>query len=104
MQVRGLVGLIVSLALVTPRSASAEAGAKPKVVLGVVKGKGGQNLAAPIKKLIEKPLGDSAELIPLAKYKKGAKKAGIKPKDLWTAQAAQALGGEAGATHVLVIE
>jgi len=74
------------------------------VVVVSNKGKGGPNIAPQIKKLVEKPLGKQVKVIPFAQYQKGAKKAGLKPKDATLPANAKVLAAGVKASHVLFIE
>lgn len=96
--------LLLAGTLAQAQTPADSAPAKPKIAVVPNKGKGGPNLAPAVKKLVEKPLAEKNELIPLAAYKKGMRKNKIKPKDLATTASAKILGAAAGATHVLIVE
>ncbi len=74
------------------------------VIVVSTKGKGGPNLTPQVKKLVEKPLKASVKLVPFTSYKKAAKRAGIKPKDMFRTDSAATIGKEAGVSHILVVE
>jgi len=78
------VGAILALCLVSPTVGYAQAGGEKSVTVISAKAKGGPNLAPQVKKLVEKPLGKAAKVLPMAKYQKAAKKIGVKGKDVTT--------------------
>jgi hypothetical protein len=95
--------LMVSFVLpATAQAQSAPGGAS--VVIVSAKGKGGPNLSPQVKKLIEKPLGKQAKIVPFATYQKAAKRVGVKGAAVNAVESAVTIGTEAGATHVLIIE
>jgi hypothetical protein len=98
--VRHVVALL-ALSLL-PAAAHAEARAKVAVFQG--KPKGGPNLAATAKPLVDKPLSAFADIVPPPQVQKAAKKLKLKPKDLQAPATFAQAAKEAGAAYVLVIE
>lgn len=91
------------LALEPPGTSAAVA--DPMIVILPTKGKGGPNLKRAAKIHIEKGLkAEDFKIVPFAKFRKAARKAKVKPKDLASPSGAQKAGEAAGATHVLVVE
>ena len=97
------VSLMVALLVPAAGLAQTPPGGASVVVISS-KAKGGPNLAPQVKKLLEKPLGKQAKVVPLATYQKAAKRLGVKGAAITAPESAGAIGSEAGVTHVIFVE
>lgn len=76
----------------------------PSVVIVPKKARGAPNLMPQLRRRVERALKAKADVVRFPMYRRAAKRAGFKGRDVFSKEAAPKIGAEADVTHVCIIE